>query len=129
MNRILIPLLLLGMAGLPLPRANSCSTILAGKHATADGSVLMSHSCDGDVYGGLGDRSNSLREWRALSLVAPSLGLKVTGDPASDRYPFSVKPDRPLTVPKLMDVMRDGYEGTEFDLPAQSAFKVAETIP
>ena len=31
-----------------------------------------------DVYGGPGDRSNSLREWRALSLVAPSLGLKFT---------------------------------------------------
>lgn len=79
-----------------------------------------------DVYGGPGDRSNSLREWRALSLVAPSLALKVTGDPASDRYPFSVKPDRPLTVPKLMDVMRDGYEGTEFDLTAQAAFKVGD---
>jgi len=79
-----------------------------------------------DVYGGPGDRSNSLREWRALSLVAPSLGLKVTGDPASDRYPFSVKPDRPLTVSKLMDVMRDGYEGTQFDLTAQAAFKVAD---
>jgi len=39
-----------------------------------------------DVYGGLGDRSNSLREWRALSLAAPSLALKFTGDPAVDRY-------------------------------------------
>jgi dipeptidase len=79
-----------------------------------------------DVYGELGDRSNSLREWRALSLVAPSLGLKVTGDPQSDRYPFSVKPDRPVTVPKLMDVMRDSYESTEFDLTARSALKVAD---
>ena len=79
-----------------------------------------------EVYGGPGDRSNSLREWRALSLVAPSLGLKVTGDPQLDRYPFSVKPDRPLTVPQLMDVMRDSYEGTEFDLTAQAAFKIEE---
>ncbi len=79
-----------------------------------------------EVYGGLGDRSNSLREWRALSLVAPSLGLKVTGDPQLDRYPFSVKPDRPLTVPKMMDLMRDSYQGTEFDLAAQAAFKVGE---
>jgi dipeptidase len=77
-----------------------------------------------DVYGGPGDKSNSLREWRALSLAAPALGLKVTGNPAMDRYPFSVKPDRPLTVPKLMDVMRDSYEGTEFDLTARAAFKV-----
>ena len=77
-----------------------------------------------EVYGGPGDRSNSLREWRALSLAAPSLGLKVTGNPGLDRYPFSVKPDRPLTVPRLMDVMRDSYEGTEFDLTAQTAFQV-----
>jgi dipeptidase len=77
-----------------------------------------------EVYGEPGDRSNSLREWRALSLVAPSLGLRATGDPQLDRYPFSVKPDRPLTVPKLMDVMRDSYEGTEFDLAAKAAFKV-----
>jgi dipeptidase len=78
-----------------------------------------------DVYGDPGNRSNSLREWRALSLVAPSLGLKFSGDPASDRYPFSVKPDRPLTVPQLMDVMRDDLEGTEFDVTAQAAFQDA----
>jgi dipeptidase len=77
-----------------------------------------------DVYGGPGDRGNSLREWRALSLAAPSLGLKVTGDPGLDRYPFSVKPDRSLTVPGLMNIMRDGYEGTEFDLTTRAAFKV-----
>jgi dipeptidase len=79
-----------------------------------------------DVYGGLGDRGNSLREWRALSLAAPSLRLKVTGNAASDRYPFSVKPDWPITVPRLMDIMRDAYEGTEFDLAAHKAFKVAD---
>ncbi len=79
-----------------------------------------------EVYGEPGDRSNSLREWRALSLVAPSLGLKVTGDPAVDRYPFSVKPDRPLTVARLMDIMRDSYEGTQFDPTAKAAFKVQE---
>ena len=75
-----------------------------------------------DVYGGPGSTYNSLREWRALSLAAPSLGLKATGDPAVDRYPFSVKPDKPLTVRRLMAVMRDGYEGTEFDLTEHPAF-------
>ncbi|MBI5387767.1 MAG: C69 family dipeptidase [Verrucomicrobia bacterium] len=73
--------------------------------------------------GGPGDRSNSLREWRALSLVAPSLVLKFTGDPALDRYPFSVKPDQPLTVPKLIEVMRDSYQGTEYDLTAKAVFQ------
>jgi dipeptidase len=81
-----------------------------------------------EVYGGAGNRSNSLREWRALSLVAPSLAVKVTGDAQSDRYAFSVKPDRPLTAPKLIDLMRDKYEGTEFDLTAQPAFKTADGI-
>jgi len=75
-----------------------------------------------DVYGGPGSTYNSLREWRALSLAAPSLGLKVTGDAVVDRYPFSVKPDRPITVQALMAVMRDGYEGTPFDLTEHPAF-------
>ena len=75
-----------------------------------------------DVYGGPGSEYNSLREWRALSLAAPSLDLQVTGDPRIDRYPFSVKPDRPLTVQKLMAIMRDGYEGTRFDLTEHPAF-------
>jgi len=79
-----------------------------------------------EVYGGEGDRSNSLREWRALSLAAPSLGLKATGDAKGDRYPFSVKPDRPITVSKLIDTMRDSYAGTQFDLTAQSKFQLGE---
>jgi dipeptidase len=75
-----------------------------------------------DVYGGQGGIYNSLREWRALSLVAPSLGLRPPGDPATDQYPFSVKPDKPVSVQKLMAVMRDGYEGTAFDLTEREAF-------
>lgn len=78
-----------------------------------------------EVYGGPGGRENSLREWRALSLVAPSLGLTATGDPVADGYPFSLKPDQPITVPTLMRIMRDGYEGTAFDLTEHPAFKVA----
>lgn len=75
-----------------------------------------------DVYGGPGSTYNSLREWRALSLVAPSLKLKATGDPVVDRYPFSVKPDQLLSVRRLMDIMRDSYEGTDFDLTEHPAF-------
>jgi dipeptidase len=77
-----------------------------------------------DVYGGPGSTYNSFREWRALSLAAPSLGLKATGDPKVDRYPFSVKPDKPITVQTLMDIVRDGYEGTPFDLTENSAFQI-----
>jgi dipeptidase len=75
-----------------------------------------------DVYGDPGSTYNSLREWRALSLAAPSLRLQATGDPEVDRYPFSVKPDRPLTVKRLLSIMRDGFEGTRFDLTEHPAF-------
>jgi dipeptidase len=75
-----------------------------------------------EVYGAPGSRENSLREWRALSLVAPSLGLAATGDLLADRYPFSVKPERPIGVGALMNLMRDGYEGTEFDVTEHPAF-------
>jgi dipeptidase len=78
-----------------------------------------------DVYGGLGDRGNSLREWRALSLVAPSLELKFSGDAQVDRYPFSVKPEKPLNVPALMNVMRDSYAGTPFDVTERDVFQVS----
>ncbi len=76
-----------------------------------------------EVYGGTGSRENCLREWRALSLVAPSLGLTATGDPVTDRYPFSVKPEKPVSVVALMSLMRDGYEGTQFDVTERAAFK------
>jgi len=52
------------------------------------------------------------REWRVLSLVAPSLKL----DPNSENYPFSVKPDKPVTLEQLMEIFSDYFEGTEFDM-------------
>jgi dipeptidase len=55
-------------------------------------------------------------------MVAPSLKLKATGDHFVDRYPFSVKPDQPISVQKLFSIMRDGYEGTRFDLTEHPAF-------
>lgn len=55
---------------------------------------------------------NSRREWRVLSLLAPSLEL----DPWAERYPFSVKPDELVTPQRIMEITRDAYQGTEFDL-------------
>jgi len=52
------------------------------------------------------------REWRVLDLVAPSLKL----DPNAENYPFSVKPDEPVTMPKLVSIFKDYYEGTPFDM-------------
>ncbi len=52
------------------------------------------------------------REWRVFSLLAPSLNL----DPHTENYPFSVKPDTLVTLESLMNVFKDYYEGTPFDM-------------
>jgi dipeptidase len=76
-----------------------------------------------EVYGTTGGRGNSLREWAALNRLAPSLRLEATGDPEKDRYPFSVKPDRKVSVRTLTSVMRDGYAGTKFDVTEHPGFR------
>jgi len=75
-----------------------------------------------EVYGTTGQRANSLREWAALKRLAPSLRLEATGDPNKDRYPFSVKPDRQVSVRDLTSLMRDDYQGTKFDVTEHPAF-------
>jgi dipeptidase len=52
------------------------------------------------------------REWRALSLLAPSLGL----DPNSENYPLSVKPDEQVTVQDILTIFRDYYADTPYDM-------------
>jgi len=52
------------------------------------------------------------REWRVLSLLAPSLKL----NPNAENYPFSVKPDKKVTVQDLLAIFRDTYTGTAFDM-------------
>jgi len=54
------------------------------------------------------------REWRVFDLLAPS--LKLNSD--AENYPFSVKPDTLVTIEKLVDVFRDYYQGTRFDMSA-----------
>lgn len=57
------------------------------------------------------------RVWRVLSLVAPSRGFSPWVEDGFTRdYPFSVRPDRKLTVRDVMALHRDHYEGTPFDL-------------
>ncbi len=51
------------------------------------------------------------REWRVFDLVAPSLKL----DPNAENYPFSVKPEKPVTLEKMVEIFSDYYEGTEFN--------------
>ncbi len=52
------------------------------------------------------------REWRVFDLLAPSLHL----DPNDKDYPFSVKPDNPVTLEDMVHVFHDYYEGTPFDM-------------
>ena len=52
------------------------------------------------------------REWRVLSLLAPALRL----NPESENFPFSVKPEKKVTVRDLFAIFRDAYDGTEFDM-------------
>ena len=64
------------------------------------------------VYGRTPTYNNVRREWRVLSTLAPSLNL----DPWNMDVPFSVKPDKKVSPRDLMQIHRDYYEGTEFDM-------------
>ena len=52
------------------------------------------------------------REWRVLSLFAPSLNLH----PDDENYPFSVKPEKKVTVQDVINVFKDYFEGTPYDM-------------
>lgn len=52
------------------------------------------------------------REWRIYDLLAPSLKL----DPNMENYPFSVKPDTLVSLEAMMNVFKDYYEGTPYDM-------------
>lgn len=52
------------------------------------------------------------REWRVLDLLAPSLNL----NPNSENYPFSVKPDKKVSMQDIVNVFKDYYQGTPYDM-------------
>jgi len=56
--------------------------------------------------------SSRRREWRVFDLLAPSLKL----DPNDKDYPFSVKPDKLVTLEMLVTIFKDYYQGTPFDM-------------
>lgn len=59
-----------------------------------------------------GRRPFSTREFFILSSVAPSLNLSFE----AEELPFSVKPDKKLSVRDVMAFYRQTYEGTELDM-------------
>jgi dipeptidase len=54
----------------------------------------------------------STREYYVLSTLAPSLGLKRD----AEELPFSVKPEKKVSVRDVMKYYRETYEGTELDM-------------
>lgn len=52
------------------------------------------------------------REWRVLSLVAPSLNL----DPNGENFPFSVKAEKKLSVQDVLAIFRNYYQDTPYDM-------------
>jgi dipeptidase len=64
-----------------------------------------------EVYGNR-SRNVTEREWRILSLAAPSMDL----DPEAKEIPFSVEAERKISVRDVIAWFRDTYEGTPYDL-------------
>jgi hypothetical protein len=71
--------------------SNACSTLMVGRLGTADGSVLMSHSCDGDVMG--------------LAYVMPAQSY-----PPGTRLPMYWNIPRPKTYADYQANLRKGFD-------------------
>ncbi len=52
------------------------------------------------------------REWRVLSLVAPSLKL----DPNGENFPMSVKAEKKISVQDMLVMFRNYYQDTPYDM-------------
>lgn len=64
-------------------------------------------------------RTCAARVWSMFRRSAPSLNLSPDfqrGEPDARPYPLWIKPDRKLSLQDVMSIMRDHYEGTEFDM-------------
>jgi dipeptidase len=61
----------------------------------------------------------AMRVWSLLNRAKPSLKLSSDnhrGVEGADRYPLWVKPDEKLSTQDVFHLLRDHYEGTEFDM-------------
>lgn len=59
------------------------------------------------------------RVWSLFSRISPSLKLSPDyhrGVPGAERYPLYIKPDKKLTLTDVINLVRDHYEGTPFDM-------------
>lgn len=75
-----------------------------------------------DTYAPLNYESLRFCEARVYSIfnrAAPSLKLStgyVKGEKGAEPYPLFIKPDKKLSVQDIISLMRDHFEGTEFDM-------------
>jgi len=76
---------------------------------TKDGPFDFKKAFDRPSRRDLVSDGNTLRHWRGLNLLC---GRKWE---ISDDYPFSSKPGKKVTVEALTSILRDHYEGTEYD--------------
>lgn len=63
----------------------------------------------------------TLRLWRIYTLADPRLIGRLNATGRIEDYPFSVKPQSPLSAARLMALQRDHFEGTPYDLTAGPA--------
>jgi len=75
-----------------------------------------------DTYHPASDRTKmgcAMRVWSMLRRATPSLILSPDyhrGVEGAERYPLTVKPDKNLSTTDVFALLRDHYEGTEFDM-------------
>ena len=72
----------------------------SGWWSPADGPFQFNYAYDPEGRQSLASRR---REWRVLSLMAPSANLL----PETENYPFSVKPDSQVTLEKMVGIFQD----------------------
>ena len=80
----------------------------SGWWSPADGPFQFNYAYDLEGRQSLASRR---REWRVLSLMAPSANLL----PETENYPFSVKPDSHVTLEKMVGIFQDYYEDTDYN--------------
>lgn len=64
-------------------------------------------------------RYGDMRVWSIFRRAAPSLELSPDfhrAVPGAEPYPLWIKPDRRLSLADVFDLMRDHYEGTDYDM-------------
>ena len=59
-----------------------------------------------------GRKPFSIREYYIFSTFAPSQNLKME----ADELPFSVKPDKKVSLQEILKMYRETYEGTQYDM-------------